>query len=118
MLLPLDEYSQAKWTCGAWPAIGCARFRRRFFTIIDLRYTNMLQSFGLIRSNLLLQFIYKRPAYYAVQHMVGFFDDAVKPVGELEHQFDSSRAMTVPGSRRRAPASCLCGTKTRFPATS
>ena len=31
------------------------------FTIIDLKYPNMLQSFGLIRSNLLLEFIYKRP---------------------------------------------------------
>ena len=40
------------------------------FTIIDLKYPNMLQSFGLIRSSLLLEFIYKRPAYYAVQHMM------------------------------------------------
>ena len=56
------------------------------FTIIDLKYPNMLQSFGLIRSNLLHEFIYKRPAYYAVQHMMSFFDDAVKPVGLLEHE--------------------------------
>ena len=57
----------------------------------------MLQSFGLIRSNLLLQFIYKRPAFYAVQHMMGFFDDAVKPVGLLACESGSPRELTAAG---------------------
>lgn len=67
------------------------------FTIIDLKYPNMLQSFGLIRSSLLLEFIYKRPSYYAVQHMMSFFDDAVKPLGVLECDSDSPRKLTVAG---------------------
>jgi len=72
------------------------------FTIIDLRYWNMLQSFGLIRSNLLHEFIYKRPAFYAVQHMAGFFDDAVAPVGLLEHESNSPREITVAGFRKQS----------------
>jgi len=57
----------------------------------------MLQSFGLVRSNLLHHFIYKRPAYYAVQHLAGFFDDKVKPVGLLKGTSSCPREITVPG---------------------
>ena len=67
------------------------------FTMIDLKYTNMQQSFGMIRSNLLLQFIYKRPTFYAVQHMMSFFDDAVKPVGVLACETAAKRKPTVAG---------------------
>jgi hypothetical protein len=77
------------------------------FTIIDLRYPDMLQSFGLIRSNLLLQFIYKRPSYYAVQHMAGFFDDAVQPAGQLEHESTASRPMTVAGFQKNGTSVLL-----------
>ena len=55
--------------------------RTNIFTLIDLKYPNMLQSFGLIRSNLLHEIIYKRPSFYGVQHMVSIFDDSVVPVG-------------------------------------
>ena len=78
---PWTEYSQAKWDLRRMAGDRGRGIPCSVFTIIDLKYPDMLQSFGLIRSNLLLQFIYKRPAYYAVQHMMGFFDDAVKPVG-------------------------------------
>jgi len=71
------------------------------FSIIDLRYTNMLQSFGLIRSNLVYQIIYKRPSYYAVQHMVSFFDDEVTAIGEMEHSSDSPRKMSVAGFEKK-----------------
>ena len=61
----------------------------------------MLQSFGLIRSNLLNEFIYKRPAYYAVQHMAGFFDDLVVPAGEVEHTSNAYRKITVAGFNKQ-----------------
>ena len=48
----------------------------------------------------LLEFIYKRPAYYAVQHMMSFFDDAVKPVGILEYETESPRTLTVAGFQK------------------
>ena len=71
--------------------------RTNIFTIIDLKYYNMLQSFGLIRSNLLNQIVYKRPTYYGVQHMVSFFDHTVDPVGELVYRSNAYRKMTVAG---------------------
>jgi hypothetical protein len=94
---PWTEYSQAKWDLRRMAGDRVRSIPSSVFTIIDLKYPNMLQSFGLIRSSLLLEFIYKRPAYYAVQHMMSFFDDAVKPVGLLEHESDSPRTLTVAG---------------------
>ena len=67
----------------------------------------MLQSFGLIRSNLLHQFIYKRPAYYAVQHLAGFFDDEVKPVGLLAYESDCPRTMAVAGFEKEGTSVVL-----------
>ena len=89
------EYSQAKWdlrrTIGdAVRAIPCS-----VFTMIDLKYTFMLQSFGLIRSNLLKEFVYRRPSFYAMQNVFGLLDDEVLPAGvvtnagfELTSRFD------------------------------
>jgi len=94
---PWTEYSQAKWNLRRMAGDRVRGIPSSVFTIIDLKYPNMLQSFGLIRSNLLLEFIYKRPTYYAVQHMMGFFDDAVKPVGLLQYESDSPRTMTIAG---------------------
>ena len=73
---PWTEYSQPKWNLRRMAGDRVRSIPSSVFTIIDLKYPNMLQSFGLIRSNLLLEFIYKRPTYYAVQHMMSFFDDA------------------------------------------
>ncbi len=94
---PWTEYSQAKWDLRRMAGDRVRGIPCSVFTIIDLKYPDMLQSFGLIRSNLLLQFIYKRPAFYAVQHMMGFFDDAVKPVGLLECESGSPRELTAAG---------------------
>lgn len=101
---PWTEYSQAKWDLRRMAGDRVRGIDSSVFTIIDLKYTNMQQSFGLIRSNLLLQFIYKRPVYYAVQHMAGFFDSEVTPVGLLEHQSSSPRELTVAGfSKQSSP---------------
>lgn len=94
---PWTEYSQAKWFLRRLAGDRVRDIPSSAFTIIDLRYPNMLQSFGLIRSNLLHQFIYKRPAYYGVQHLVSFFDDEVKPIGLLAYESDCPRKMAVAG---------------------
>ncbi len=104
---PWTEYSQAKWDLRRMAGDRVRGIPCSVFTIIDLKYPDMLQSFGLIRSNLLLQFIYKRPAYYAVQHMMGFFDDAVKPVGLLAHESASPRTLTVAGFEKAGTAVAL-----------
>jgi len=92
---PWTEYSQAKWDLRRMAGDRVRSIPSNIFTIINLKYPNMLQSFGLIRSNLLHEFIYKRPAYYAVQHMMSFFDDAVRPVGILKIESESPREITV-----------------------
>lgn len=94
---PWTEYSQAKWNLRRMAGDRVRGIPCNVFTMIDLKYTNMQQSFGLIRSNLLLQFIYKRPTFYAVQHMMSFFDDAVKPVGLLACESGSPRKVTAAG---------------------
>lgn len=94
---PWTEYSQAKWNLRRMAGDRVRNIPCNVFTMIDLKYTNMQQSFGMIRSNLLLQFIYKRPTFYAVQHMMGFFDDAVKPVGLLACETAAKRQPTAAG---------------------
>ena len=92
---PWTEYSQAKWNLRRMAGDRVRGIPSSVFTIIDLKYPNMQQSFGLIRSNLLLEFIYKRPAYYAVQHMMSFFDDSLKPAGLLPVRSESERKLTA-----------------------
>ncbi len=104
---PWTEYSQPKWNLRRMAGDRVRSIPSSVFTMIDLKYPNMLQSFGLIRSNLLLQFIYKRPTYYAVQHMMSFFDDAVKPVGLLECESQSPRPITVAGFEKAGTAVAL-----------
>ncbi len=104
---PWTEYSQAKWNLRRMAGDRVRSIPSSVFTIIDLKYPNMLQSFGLIRSNLLLEFIYKRPAYYAVQHMMSFFDNAVKSVGILEYESNSPRALTVAGFEKAGTSVAL-----------
>lgn len=73
------EYSQAKWNLRR--AIGDAvrSIPSNVFTAIDLQYTFMLQSFGLIRSNTLKQFVYRRPSWYAMRNVYSIFDDETLP---------------------------------------
>jgi hypothetical protein len=92
---PWTEISQAKWLMRRMAGDHVRGIPTSVFTMIDLRYTNMLQSFGLIRSNLLHETIYKRPSYYGVQHMVSFFDDSVEAEGELDYISNAYRKITV-----------------------
>jgi hypothetical protein len=112
---PWTEYSQAKWDLRRMAGDRVRNIPSSIFTIIDLRYSNMLQSFGLIRSNLLHEFIYKRPAYYGVQHMASFFDDTVIAMGELEYQSNSSRGITVAGFKKEETPVVLIWYKDQIP---
>jgi len=104
---PWTEYSQAKWFLRRMTGDHVRGIPSSAFTIIDLRYPNMLQSFGLIRSNLLHEFIYKRPAYYAVQHLVTFFDDQVKSIGLLKCESDCPRETTAAGFEKEGTSVVL-----------
>ena len=74
------EYSQAKWNLRRTIGDAVRSIPSSVFTMIDLKYTFMLQSFGLLRSNLLKEVVYKRPSFYAMQHVFSFFDEDVHPV--------------------------------------
>jgi hypothetical protein len=97
---PWTEISQAKWFMRRMVGDHVRNIPTSIFTVIDLQYYNMLQSFGLIRSNALHDVIYKRPSYYGVQHMVSFFDDTVEPTGMLEYGSNAYHKLTVAGFRK------------------
>ena len=97
---PWTEISQAKWFMRRMAGDHVRNIPTSIFTMIDLKYFNMLQSFGLIRSNLLHEIIYKRPSYYGVQHMVSFFDSSVESVGQLEYTSNAYRKITAAGFRK------------------
>ena len=83
---PWTEFSQVKWDTRH--ALLCAGlgFRYNMFAMIDMQYPYMLQSFGLLRSTTLLEVVYKRPKYYAYQHICALFDDTVKNLGLIENE--------------------------------
>ena len=80
------EYAQAKWNLRR--AIGDAvrSIPSSLFTMIDLQYTFMLQSFGLVRSNTLKEFVYRRPSWYAMRNVYALFDDETLPQGHAEEK--------------------------------
>lgn len=74
------EYSQAKWDLRRAIGDGVRGLRSSCFHMTDLQYTFMLQSFGLVRSNTLKEFVYRRPKWFAMRNVYALIDDDVKPV--------------------------------------
>ena len=70
-----SEYAQAKWLLRRTIGDAARNIPCNVFTMIDLQYTFMLQSFGLVRSNTLKEFVYRRPSYFAMQNIFGLLDD-------------------------------------------
>ncbi len=85
------EYSQAKWDLRR--AIGDAvrSIPSSLFTMVDLQYTFMLQSFGLVRSNTLKEFVYRRPSWYAMRNVYALFDDETLPQRHAEEKVGARR---------------------------
>jgi hypothetical protein len=75
------EYSQAKWNLRLQMGAAVREMPSSLFTFIDLQYTFMLQSFGLIRSNALKEPVYRRPSFYAMKNFYSVFDDDVSIKG-------------------------------------
>ena len=95
------EYAQAKWDLRQ--AIGdCVRrIPSSLFTFIDLQYTFMLQSFGLIRSNTLKEPVYRRPSWFAMRNVYSYFDDDVHSLG-VETRTVNGKEMTVARFERQS----------------
>ena len=95
------EYSQAKWNLRRTIGDAARDIPSSVFTCVDLQYTFMLQSFGLLRCNLLKEVVYRRPSFYAMQHVFSYFDEDVHPVG-LSKQTVNGKELTVAKFERQS----------------
>lgn len=73
------EYSQVKWILRRMLCDFSLDIPSSIFTMVDLQYDFMLQSFGLVRMNLLKEPVYKRPSFYAVSHLISLLDSSMFP---------------------------------------
>ena len=96
-----NEYSQAKWVARRMANDWMMGIRSSIFTFVDLQYPNMQQSFGLLRTNLFKEVVYKRPSFHAVQHMVNLFRPELRSAGRLNHESNTPRRLTVAGIERQ-----------------
>ena len=78
--VPWTEVSQAKWVLRRAMGDAVRGIFSSHFAITDNHYPNMIQSYGLVRCDLLGRFVYRRPVYYAMRNVYGFFDADVKPL--------------------------------------
>lgn len=75
-----SEFKQVKWDLRRMANDFALNVPSSIFTLVDLQYPNMIQSFGLVRMNLLHEPMYKRPSYYGIQHFATLLHDGIKPV--------------------------------------
>ena len=95
------EYSQAKWNLRRAIGDAARNIPSCCFTFIDLQYTFMLQSFGLIRSNTLKEPVYARPSYFAMRNVYSYFDDDVRALG-ADTKTVNGRELTIARFERRS----------------
>ena len=74
------EYSQVKWDCRNMLNNFRLGVPYSVFTMVDLNYGWMLQSYGLVRMNLKSEPQYKRPKFYMVQNVTSIFTPDLKPI--------------------------------------
>lgn len=73
------EYSQAKWDLRNMLQHWGSGIPYSVFTMVDLNYGWMIQSFGLVRNNLKGDPVYLRPKFHAVQHVTSLFNSELEP---------------------------------------
>lgn len=91
-----SEYKQAKWDIRRMANDFRLDIMSNIFTMVDLQYEFMLQSFGLIRMNLLKKVVYKRPSFYAVQHMANLLTTKVHAF-DLQVEHNATREISIVG---------------------
>lgn len=75
-----SEFKQVKWDLRRMANDFAMNVPSSIFTLVDLQYPNMIQSFGLVRMDLLHRPMYKRPSYYGVQHLTSVLTDDLHAV--------------------------------------
>ncbi len=78
--LEWSEFKQVKWVLRRMANDFAMNVPSSIFTLVDLQYPNMIQSFGMVRMNLLHKPMYKRPSYYGVQHLASLLTDDLHAV--------------------------------------
>lgn len=94
------EYTQVKWDLRRMACDFSMEIPSSIFTIIDLVYPNMQQSFGLLRGNLLKKPVYMRPSYHGVQNLVSILTADTYPVLGLSVKADTPKEVSVVGLSR------------------
>ncbi len=82
--LEWDEYSQAKWDLRNMMVHFSMGIPYSVFTMVDLNYGWMMQSFGLVRMQLDARPVYLRPKFHAVQHVTSVFGPDVCASDEVK----------------------------------
>ena len=95
------EYSQAKWNLRRALGDAVRGIPSSVFTMIDLKYPLLLQSFGLVRGNLFRKPVYRRPSFHAMQHVFSYFDDEVHPKA-VSTTVVNGKALTVARFERQS----------------
>ena len=88
------ETSQAKWDCRNMLNHFRMGIPYSVFTMVDLHYGWMMQSFGLLRMNLRKEFQYKRPKYYMVRNVTSVFDGSMKASEDIEIEHNSTKKVS------------------------
>lgn len=99
-----DEKIQAKTILRRMACDFAAGRPCSVFTMVDLVYPDMQQSFGLLRTNLQSKVIYAKPSFYAVRNMVNLLPDSIEPF-EIEFNHNSSKTIKAVGLRRSSDKS-------------
>lgn len=97
---PWSEISQAKWFLRRMANDWSFGIRSSIFTLVDLQYFNMHQSFGLLRTNLEKKIVYKRPSYYAARNMINLFPIDVKASGRLAYKANTFKSIAIEGVKK------------------
>ena len=90
-----SEYSQAKWDLRRMANDFSINIPSSIFTLVDLQYPNMQQSFGLVRTNLLKEPVYRRPSFYGVRNMCTLLKEEYMPDGTVEYESNGSRKINT-----------------------
>lgn len=94
------EYSQAKWDLRSmfthW-SMGCPH---SVFTMTDLNYGWMVQSFGLVRTNLKGKPVYLRPKFHAVQHVTSVLSSDITPCDDVKIETCCGRKVMCVGLKK------------------
>ncbi|HUT95660.1 MAG TPA: hypothetical protein VMY37_39755 [Thermoguttaceae bacterium] len=94
---PWTEFNQPKWYLRRMLGDRVRGIPPSVFAIVDIRYPNVLLSMGLLRANDQKEVLYKKPAYYAVQHLMSILDGTAHPMKQVEFKAAANPDLQVAG---------------------